>query len=238
MNEKLLIPFSILIGAAIVGLAIYFATSSDEKKVVVKEEKDKVVKETTIKKVGEGDYILGNENAEAFVIEYSDLECPFCKTYNDESSKKLQDKYLEDGKVAFVFRNFPLTIHPSAFGEAIATECAGVVGGSKKFYEYKNKIFAETSSNGKFNVKRLPEIATSIGLEKKAFEACLKNEATTKKIRDDYKSGVDAGVRGTPTVFIQLKSGETFPAVADFKVVDEALENYFNQKEETEKVTK
>src|SRR3989344_1522881 len=71
------------------------------------------------------DYILGNPNAPVKIIEYSDLECPYCKTFNATMNQIIQ-YYGMSGNVAWVYRHFPLaSIHSKAPKEAEAVECAG-----------------------------------------------------------------------------------------------------------------
>ena len=73
--------------------------------------------------ITDSDWIRGGRNAEVSVVEYSDLECPFCKRH-DATMKQLISEY--DGKVNWVYRHFPLTqLHPKAPKEAEAAECAG-----------------------------------------------------------------------------------------------------------------
>ncbi len=230
MNEKMLIPVSILVAGLLVGTGIYFATSKKPAPAPVAKVENKSTKQSPKKVDPATEHIVGNANAEVFIIEYSDLECPFCKRYNNTASEKLVKKYAEDGKVAFVFRNMPLSsIHPSSFSEAVATECAAKAGGNDKFFEYKKAVFSETKSDGKFPTERLPQIAAQIGLDKTAFETCLKDEAITEKVKSSFEEAISAGVRGTPTVFIQLKDGQVFPIPADFKTIDDSLSAYLKK---------
>lgn len=228
MNEKMLIPVSLLIAGLLIGTGVYFASTS---KPATSASADQNLTTQTPAKVNiENDHIVGSKSADVFIIEYSDLECPFCKRYNDESSKQLIEKYAEDGKVGFVFRHMPLSsIHPSAFGEAIATECVAKLTGEEKFFEYKEAIFAETKSDGNFDTARLTQIATSMGVDSAAFETCLKDTTVSDKVTASFNEAVAAGIRGTPTVFVQLKDGQTYPVPADFQTIDESLTAYLNQ---------
>jgi protein-disulfide isomerase len=231
MSEKLLIPVSIIIAALLIGGGIYFAstdTKSVNNELTKKEETDKEIKKVDPMT----EHIEGSKDAEIFIVEYSDLECPYCKRYNDTASSKLIKKYKDGGKVAFIFRHFPLSsIHPSSFGEAVATECAAKLGGEEKFFKYKDKIFSLTSSDGKFDNSKLPEIAESIGLDKAEFSACLEDNEVSKKVKDSYDEAIKAGLRGTPTIFAQLKTGETFPIPADYETIDTSLSAFLKELE-------
>ena len=89
--------------------------------------------------VGDGDYVRGSEDAQVTVIEYSDLQCPFCARHHG-TMLQLMSQY--EGEVNWVFRHFPLrSIHPQAQRWAEATECAGELGGGDAFWAMSDKIF-------------------------------------------------------------------------------------------------
>lgn len=97
--------------------------------------------------ITEKDHILGNPNAEIKIVEYSDTECPFCKRF-DTTMNDIMKEYQSSGKVAWVYRYFPLdSIHPRARHEAEALECANELGGNAKFWEYLTGIFKVTPGN-------------------------------------------------------------------------------------------
>lgn len=101
------------------------------------------------------DHIFGNPNAQVFVIEYSDPECPFCKNFH-ATMETVMKQYGDDGKVAWVYRHFPLdSLHSKARKESEAFECAGELGGNAKFWEYANKLFEITPSNNQLDPKFL-----------------------------------------------------------------------------------
>lgn len=110
---------------------------------------------TTVNPVTPNEHIKGNPNAEVFVIEYSDPECPFCKRFH-ETMKSVMQEYGDTGKVAWVYRHFPLdALHTKARKEAEAFECAAELGGNVKFWEYADKLFEITPSNDGLDPKLL-----------------------------------------------------------------------------------
>ena len=76
------------------------------------------------------DWVRGNRSARFALVEYSDLECPFCKRFQETAIQFSQDPAYTD-KVMWVYRHFPLDqLHSKARGEAVASECAAKLGGN------------------------------------------------------------------------------------------------------------
>lgn len=148
-------------------------------------------------KVNNNDHILGNTNAPIELVEYADYQCPYCgQAYYilKEVQKQLGDK------IKFVFRNFPLPeLHPHAIHAAIAAETAGAQG---KFWEMHDILF-ENQKNLEDN--HLIEYADRIGLDVKRFERDFGKDPYFQKVNYDYESGIENGVQGTPTFFINGK---------------------------------
>ena len=147
----------------------------------------------------EQDHRIGPEDAKVAIVEYSDLECPFCKTFHADVAKAIE-KY---GDVAWIYRHFPLPqLHKQAQIEAEATECANELGGSASFWAMLNTIFEETSSNDGFDLTRLPKIAATIGIDEASFSECLESGRHKEKVDRQHQSGLVAGVRSTPSAFV------------------------------------
>ena len=87
---------------------------------------------------GEG-MLKGSSDAKAVIMEFSDYECPFCQRFAVGVGKQIMDNYVDEGKVLFVYRDFPLeSIHPNARRAAIAARCAGE---DDKYFEFHDAIF-------------------------------------------------------------------------------------------------
>jgi len=90
-------------------------------------------------KVSESDHINGSLDAELFLIEYSDYQCPYCQSFH-QTAKDAIESY--EGRVAWVYRHFPLdSIHPDARPAAIASECIAKLGGEEAFWQFTNAAF-------------------------------------------------------------------------------------------------
>lgn len=169
------------------------------------------------KKITDKDHIRGNKRANIVLIEYSDLECPFCKVFHATTNQMLS---TYGDKVMLVFRHFPLdSLHSKARKEAEASECVTKLGGQDKFWEFIDKLFLVTPSNNGLDPTMLSTIAEQIGINRIDFESCLSSGETSSVVENDYQSGVSAGVNGTPGSFIlNLKTGntETIPGAVPF----------------------
>jgi protein-disulfide isomerase len=149
------------------------------------------------------DHIRGSPSAEVSLIEYSDFECPFCKRFHP-TAKALLDRF--GGRVNWVYRHFPLSSHdPAARREAIASECAGQLGGNDAFWKYTDAVFEHTQSNGRGLPpdKSIEALAAQLGLDRAAFSRCLQDPKIAKRVEEDMDDGAAAGVTGTPTTLIR-----------------------------------
>ncbi|NTV44487.1 MAG: thioredoxin domain-containing protein [Candidatus Yonathbacteria bacterium] len=197
-----IVPIAIVIAGGLIGASIYFSRTvtpgapkaSDNPALVIKSD----------------DHIVGNPKAKIVVIEYSDLECPYCKGYNTTTTRLL-DTYGASGDMALVFRHFPLdVIHKKSAKEAEATECAAELGGNEAFWKYLNGVFDVTPSNDGLDLAQLPVIAEKIGLDKTAFQSCLDSGRHADDVTNDQNEGLSLGVQGTPYSIFILEQGTYF----------------------------
>lgn len=150
------------------------------------------------------DAFLGPENAEVEIIEFSDFQCPFCRTFWKNTLSRIKNEYIDSGKVKFVYRDFPLSFHPMAQKYAEAAECAG---NQNKYWEMHDKIFDEqdklgTGTISDYDVGDLKRWANELGLNVSEFNQCLDSGKYTQEVRDDFSDGSAAGVSGTPSFFV------------------------------------
>lgn len=151
------------------------------------------------------DHIRGDKDAEVFVIEYSDFECPFCQRHHPVMQQLLDQN---KGEVAWVYRHFPLSFHANAQKEAEATECANELGGNDAFWKYADLIFERSTTGGTgFPLTGLTPLAKEIGLDEVKFKSCLDSDKYAQHVQDDMAGGTAAGVSGTPGSIIWRKDG-------------------------------
>lgn len=159
-------------------------------------------------KLENNDRIRGSKNARYVLIEYSDLECPFCKKLHPDLKKILVDY---GNQVGWVYRHFPIdSSHPKARKEAEATECAAELGGNEAFWKFIDGVFEITPSNNGLDPARLPLIANQIGLDGTKLQTCTDSGRMSSIVETQYQGGLKAGINGTPGTFIlDTKTGKS-----------------------------
>lgn len=190
--------------------------------------------DVNIKPVGADDHIRGNPDAPVKIVEFSDLECPFCKRFHETMQQALNEY---DGKVAWVYRHFPLDqLHSKARKEAQAAECANEIGGNDKFWAYLDRLFEVTPSNDGLSPSALPQIASEVGLDRARFETCLAGDERGGKYADhieaDYQDAVASGGRGTPWSVVIAANGKKFPinGAQSYETVKSVIESALKEK--------
>ena len=146
-----------------------------------------------------GDAYRGSEDAEVVVIEYSDFQCPFCGRHTSQTQPVLDETFVDTGDVRWVFKHFPLNIHPQAPAAGVAAECAGEQG---EFWRMHEELFVGMSS---WSIREpnpvFIDIADSMGLDMDAFAACLEEEEMMERVTTDFEAGRPF-VQGTPTFIV------------------------------------
>ena len=140
------------------------------------------------------DHLCGAEHAAVTVVEYGDFECPNCKQAQS-ALKLLLERF--DGRVRVAFRHFPLEdVHPHALAASEAAECAG---GQGKFWPMHDLLFADQTH---LKPKDLHGYAQRLALDMARFTAEMDDHVYLQRVREHLQSGVDSGVRSTPTFFV------------------------------------
>jgi protein-disulfide isomerase len=150
--------------------------------------------------VGEDDHRRGDG---PLVVEYSDLECPYCAKAN---------LLLAELPITRVFRHFPIVSkHPRARVLASALEAGGLQGA---FWELHGSLFED---QGHLDDPHLWERCGRLGLDVARFDGDRRSDAVTERVERDFRSGVRAGVMTTPTLFVD---GVAHPGVPDAALLD------------------
>lgn len=153
------------------------------------------------------DHIRGDKNAPITLIEYSDYECPYCKSFHPTMQQLLGDM---NGRVRWVFRHFPLSFHENAPKQAEASECVAELGGNDAFWSFTDKVFERTTSGGTgLALTELPTIASEVGVDRQKFEDCLNSNKYAAKVQAEMAAGAAAGVNATPSLIVMNKQGKS-----------------------------
>lgn len=138
--------------------------------------------------------LRGNPNAPVTIVEFSDFQCPFCRTA-EPAIKEVLERYKD--KVRFSYRDFPIArIHPMAKQAAEASRCAGEQG---KFWEYHDLLYANQAN---LDQAGLIGHARTLGLDMDRFSTCLTTGKFEALVESDLQVGIKAGVSGTPAFYI------------------------------------
>ena len=205
----------ILAGVLVAGAVLLSGNKSNTAQVNVKQQPQVAEQETgNLEKmipISASDHIRGNPEALVKIVEYSDTECPFCKRFHD-TMKQVMENEGKQGKVAWVYRHFPLDqLHSKARKEAEATECAAELGGNDKFWAYLDRLMEITPANNGLDLAELPKIAQYIGLDTDKFNECLTSDRYAKKIEEHVQNAQATGGNGTPWSIVVSKNGKKYP---------------------------
>jgi protein-disulfide isomerase len=137
---------------------------------------------------------LGRADAPLTMVEFTDLQCPYCREFHATAFEQIKRDYIDTGKLRYVARDFPLdTIHPLAIRASRANQCAGAQG---KFWEMRHAIL---SSNRKLAPDSFDALARDLHLDAAAFAACTADTARLDaRWQHDRAEGKRLGVSGTP----------------------------------------
>ena len=150
--------------------------------------------------VGSTDHVRGAPRALVTLVEYGDFECPYC----GEAYPIVQELERRIGeRLKIVWRNFPLAnAHPHATEAARAAESASE---QERFWEMHDQLF---ENQDRLERRDLEGYAKEIGLDRGQFTADLDSRAIADRVRGHFRSGVQSGVNGTPTFFINGRRHE------------------------------
>jgi protein-disulfide isomerase len=167
--------------------------------------------------INERDHIQGEESAIVTLLMYGAYECPHCVEGN-KVVKEIQQRLGE--QLRFAFRHFPRTnVHPHA--EA-AAEVAEAAGEQNKFWEMHDKLF---ENYNRLDGDHLIGYAQELALDMEQFDRAITGRVYVGKVREDLQSGIESGVKWTPTYFI---NGVKHNSSGEFDALLATIESYIN----------
>jgi len=172
--------------------------------------------------------ILGSADAQVMIIEFTDLQCPYCARFARDTWPLLRERYVDTGKVRLATRDLPLPFHAFALPAAVAARCAGQQG---KFWEYREALFRDQSLLGH---QRYAELAGTLGLDTRRFESCRADPAMLEAVRADAALAASSGIASTPSFVIGRVvdgefEGEVMSGAQPFEVFQQRLDSLLQQ---------
>jgi protein-disulfide isomerase len=182
---------------------------------------NEIPQQNQLRQVSEdNDAVLGDENAPITIVEFSDFQCPYCSKFYYNTLPKLKKEYIDPGKAKLVYRDFPLTrIHAMAVSASEAAECVREQGGDSSYFNFHDKIFENQQSLSRDNLIKWAE---DLGYD---IENCLTTSKYRNEVLKDLKDGIDKGVQGTPTFFI---NGKKLVGAQPFSAFKQVIEQELN----------
>jgi protein-disulfide isomerase len=168
------------------------------------------------------DLAIGPENAKVTIVEYASMTCGHCMHFHTKTFPEIKKKYIDTGKVRFIFREFPLDAR--AFAASMLARCAGSPEKSMAlisvlFDKQEDWAFVKTNPTPK-----LFEIAKQAGFTQESFDKCLTDQKLLDQLTAIHTKGSETfGVAATPTFFINGKRLQAAPVIEEFDKVLEPL---------------
>jgi protein-disulfide isomerase len=167
--------------------------------------------------------VMGNDKASVTVIEYASMTCPHCAHFQETTFPELKKRYIDTGKIRYIFREFPLdTLAAAAF---MLARCAGEKDSSKYFAMVDTLFRQQRQWAVEKPIPPLLAIAKQAGFTEQSFNACLANQKMLDGIESIRQRAVDKfKVQSTPTFFI---NGTAYPGALEIddmaKLIDGQL---------------
>jgi len=177
---------------------------------------------SSVPPVTDEDHQRGNKNAKITLIEYSDFECPFCKSFF-LTLEKVREEYGNDVRV--VYRHYPLPFHPQAQPLAEASECVAKQEGQDAFWAFHDALF---TTAGEISATTALDVAEQVGANRQAVKDCMDKGEMKQKVTDQMTGGSSAGVNGTPGTIVVTQDGqfELISGALPFEQVQQVLNKY------------
>jgi len=158
-------------------------------------------------------YMLGRPDAPLTMVEFTDLQCPFCRQYVTTTFDQIKKNWIDTGKLRYISRDFPLDFHPQALNAARAARCAGEQG---KFWDMRMTLMRNANL---LTPDYITRTAADLKLDTRAFAACTAAGTFDADIHADLVEGARIGISGTPTFVL----GRTAPGTLEGPVIVGAM---------------
>ena len=227
MTTKNIFSFSIIICAVVIAGGVVLINKKDL--LLPKKNIDIAAEKIQIRPLSEDDHILGNPSAPILVLEYGDFECPFCQEFQT-TMNRVMNEYGKTGKVAWVYRHFPLVeFHANALDAATASECVASLKDNTAFWSFANTTFDNLPES--VTKDKLKENALSLGIDETEYIKCIQSPETRAKVNADIEDGKRLAENdesfGTPYTII-ITPDEIVPLIGSqpYRLFKDLIERY------------
>jgi protein-disulfide isomerase len=166
-----------------------------------------------------GDQVQGAENAPVTIVEYASMTCPHCSHFHETTYPEMKKKYIDTGKVRFIFREFPLD--PLAAAAAMLARCAG----KDKYFPLIDAFFSQQKDwVVQKPLQPMFNIAKQAGFTQQTFDECLANQQMLNGLEETRtRAAQKFNVNSTPTFFI---NGKIFRGALTVEELDKQVAPY------------
>ena len=170
-----------------------------------------------------GSTILGNPNAKITIVEFGDYQCTFCYKFHDETMDKIYEKYVENGEINFVYKDFPL----NGAASILASEASYCAQNQDKFWEYHNMLYDNWAgeNTGWITNNVLLEFAKESGLNLDQFNSCMNNSIFYQKVIENEQFAKKINIDATPS-FLIFNENEVYriKGAQSFEIFEQAIQ--------------
>lgn len=158
--------------------------------------------------------VLGDPDADVTVAVYEDFSCPHCASYNSEVVPQVEAEYIEPGTIRYEHHDFPIPVDDWSWPVASAARAVQDGQGDRSFFDFADRLF---ENQGQFSLDRLAELADAVGADGPTVREAADEETYRPVVEADRSAGIERGVSGTPTVFVNDERlvGPSFSELAD-----------------------
>lgn len=167
---------------------------------------------------------LGEADAPIEMVMWGDFQCPFCNRFVQSTFPELKERFLDTGKLRFVWRNFENIGQPESHDAMVAAYCAGE---QDSFWDYHDTLYENQrgENQGTYSKSNLQTFADELDLDRDAFDACIDDSSDYDLVAvADKREGRSEGVNGTPTFFINgLRIVGAQPTDSFIEIIEDSL---------------
>ena len=204
MRRAVIIVLVVLIALILLGLGWHFFVDR------------KAPLASALPQVTAADHILGNPGAPILLVEYCDIESPYCTSFQSVM-ESIVAAYGSTGRVAWVYRHFPLTgLYPDAEQLAEASECAAAQGGTTAFFKFIDAFDAQSSTINTSDPASYQALTGPLGLDAGTFQGCIANHSYQTLVTTQGQDALRAGGTGAPYTVLLIQGQPAIPIQGAF----------------------